>query len=390
MAYPQPIDDHDWEYFFLPRFPFLDRAESRYTADFDVTYNCIAYTLGHTQDRWINPPRSLALLTAFYNHYGYETCTQAESTIDGWMRPGYARPTHASVLVNGRWESKLGDLWRINHDRYGIRSENGTPSTSQYGNVVVYYRRRHAIVASPVSVAVQQGADVEPDDPEVLFFRSHPDFNKVVYTLDTDFKQSKDNFEQNYSAWKKTWFEGKNKGSQDSSDRANGAEWDALVKMTALILPYVVEKLKDVKEVFAVELYNTLQTDPKQKVDPNDIVNFYDLNNQAKQILKLYISKTVIPFDARVAEWEAHQKKVAGSSISDDFLDHDSYRSLVSMGKDITPLVMAKYSLDRTGWWYELLTEIQTGKQFDALSVNKREEYVKWEKWFGSSAAPAA
>lgn len=46
---------------------------------------------------------------------------------------------------------------------------------------------------------------------------------------------------------------------------AKGPEYDTLIKMGNNILPMVVAKLKDPKNLFGCQLYNKLQTDPKKK-----------------------------------------------------------------------------------------------------------------------------
>jgi hypothetical protein len=109
----------------------------------------------------------------------------------------------------------------------------------------------------------------------------------------------------------------------------------------------------------------------------------------------LFLTKTFAPFMAQASEWKAHQARVIRSSIREDYFAHDSYRALVAMDKDeITPLVMAKYAQDQSGWWYELLNEIQTGKRSDAEQVNAQQEYAKWKNWFeglhGEQTTPGA
>lgn len=53
------------------------------------------------------------------------------------------------------------------------------------------------------------------------------------------------------------------------------------------------------------------------------------------------------------------------------------------MGKhEITPLVMAMYANDHSGWWWELLHELYYGRKSDAGNVDLEKEYAKWKTWF--------
>jgi len=217
------------------------------------------------------------------------------------------------------------------------------------------------------------------------FRESLQGLNCVVSTLKTAFPNLFNTFQQRYEDWEVSWEAVK--WSSRSADRAQGREWETLVAMGPTILPFVVDKLKDPNHIFAIELYNELQTDTRKKVDPDDsLTNYCDLDIHARLIRRLYTTQTVAYFLAKVFEWRAHQTAVAISSNSDDYLDHESYRALAAMDEDeIMPLVMAMYANDQLGWWYELLHQLHYGRRLNVVGVVKEEAYAKWKTWFEES-----
>lgn len=84
-------------------------------------------------------------------------------------------------------------------------------------------------------------------------------------------------------------------------------------------------------------------------------------------------------FDDLVGDLESHQAAVSVSSHSDDYLNHQSYDSLVQMGRPIIPLVMEKYASDQAGWWHELLFEIEIGRRSGADIFSKDDLFEKWK-----------
>ena len=82
-------------------------------------------------------------------------------------------------------------------------------------------------------------------------------------------------------------------------------------------------------------------------------------------------------FNDLVAELESHQTAVRFQSNSGDYLNHPCYNSLVQMGKAIIPLVMEKCARDQTGWWHELLFEIEMGRKSGAGIVSKDDLFEK-------------
>jgi len=113
-----------------------------------------------------------------------------------------------------------------------------------------------------------------------------------------------------------------------------------------------------------------LQSDRRKLPSPEDPKQYYVLKNRAAEIRRLYHQTILEPFLAKATEWEA-----SGSE--------DAYQALLAIEKDeITPLVMAKYAENQDGRWHELLNELHAGKKVTGETIDKKEEYEKWKKWF--------
>lgn len=91
-----------------------------------------------------------------------------------------------------------------------------------------------------------------------------------------------------------------------------------------------------------------------------------------------------------MADWEVHQETKKKSSRSSDYTSGDAYNTLVGMGKSALPLIMHSYSQDRTGWWHEILHEIEYGKKSGAAVFSKPALYLEWSNHFqgANNAAP--
>jgi hypothetical protein len=101
---------------------------------------------------------------------------------------------------------------------------------------------------------------------------------------------------------------------------------------------------------------NKLQTDTIKKVDKSDVNNYLVLNNQAKEIIKLY-SEQIAGFEDLANSWSDHQAKASVSSQSASFTSGEAYEGIRAMGKEAVPLIMDKYATETDGWWHELLHE---------------------------------
>ena len=137
------------------RFPCLEGRDYAVTSDNTDVYNCIAWALGESDRRW-DPyttggdywpddlPRDDALSTfvALFEYLGFAECGGLEPE-EGIERIAiYAegdRFTHvARQLDSGRWTSKLGDLWDIEHEQLeDLEKPTGNQRGQHYGEAKV-------------------------------------------------------------------------------------------------------------------------------------------------------------------------------------------------------------------------------------------------------------
>ncbi len=134
-------------------FPRLSFDSYRKTSECDPTYNCIAWAAEDTR-RWWWPmegyywpsdvPKELSLdaFIQLFMRLGYAPCESDEreegfdkvalfaKAVDGSLKPQHA----ARQLLNGRWTSKLGNLWDIEHELFDLNSD-------AYGQPLVFMKR---------------------------------------------------------------------------------------------------------------------------------------------------------------------------------------------------------------------------------------------------------
>lgn len=130
-------------------FPRLRYSDYSISSPETLAYNCIAWAVGR-DDRWWWPSKSCywpracprkATVDAFvttFKSLGYETCNNGTFE-DGWQKIAlYAmngKPTHAArQLASGKWASKLGPSYDIEHDLDGLYGH-------VYGTVAQYFKR---------------------------------------------------------------------------------------------------------------------------------------------------------------------------------------------------------------------------------------------------------
>ena len=116
-----------------------------------TAYNCIGWVLGDDQNWWwpggrywpdgVRSDESIASFVHAFANLGYERCDSAELELDYEKVALYVDDrlsvTHAArQLPDGRWTSKLGPQWDINHSLEGVC---GPPPA--YGRVAQIMRR---------------------------------------------------------------------------------------------------------------------------------------------------------------------------------------------------------------------------------------------------------
>jgi len=99
-------------------------------------------------------------------------------------------------------------------------------------------------------------------------------------------------FQSAFAAWKNTWFEGGLAISSDPHTRTVGREFDALVALGPKILPLVVESLTDPDNFLALQLYDTLQPNPKLIVqfEPEDERILSGEQGRAQEVVKQWLA----------------------------------------------------------------------------------------------------
>lgn len=161
--------------------------------------------------------------------------------------------THAS-RGPAPWSSKLGTDFVVRHPRQALAHPDDL-----YGAIVVHFRP-HQHAHALASDKGKSTAGVPSKDTRGPAYSSEEIDNasqKISATVQeqkTKFPLLDTAFEKNWSAWAASWSKKGRKRSSRSSAFAVGPEWDALVTMGPNILPQVVNKLRDRKNVFGCQL----------------------------------------------------------------------------------------------------------------------------------------
>lgn len=128
-------------------------------------------------------------------------------------------------------------------------------------------------------------------------------------------------------------------------------------------------------------LDNQLQTDASKKISPSDPTQYYVLNNQARDIIKMY-GDFIETYEQRSQAWKAEVKSIQPSFRTETYTRGPAYKDLLGMGSAITPLVMYSYSSDKSGLWHELLNELVHGESSDSTTRHGSDSYAQWSAWF--------
>ena len=138
-------------------FPGLRNSDYSVTSPADLRYNCIAWAAGFDDSWWDarNPdtfwpaglPRggTVDVVVGGLATVGYERCENG-SLEDGVEKvaiyaDGEAFQHVARQLTSGRWTSKLGESYDIEHELEALTSGANHGGAVQYGDVVAYMRR---------------------------------------------------------------------------------------------------------------------------------------------------------------------------------------------------------------------------------------------------------
>lgn len=240
---------------FKREFPNLDVNHAIVTGGKTNRYNCIAWTMGVT-NQWIWPGDNIKDFDAFYKLYGYTRSSDGPIAIWGTSE---SEITHGCVSgpVNGpRWESKCGGDLKIQH---GLNELTGTV----YGNVIAFYSREQQLREESVTYG----------KTETFYYFAGGRYMRITKAQQRKFldaavnqidRQTVEEFHVRYVAWEKTCRHPSIVFLSNPSAVKKNEEFYSLIKMGEDILPLVVQKLIDRKNFFALQIYDALQseTDP--------------------------------------------------------------------------------------------------------------------------------
>ena len=228
-------------------FPRLDVQRAVVTGEATRQYNCISWTLGVT-DRWIWSGPHISDFDNMYQKAGFR---RASNTIAAWGN-SKSRMTHGSISGPGhglRWESKCGADLRIQH---GL-DELISPS---YGRVVAFYTRSRAFLLK------RNAAELLSDIGEATMEDSSGlEASHIEELVSAVPRALADRFDTLFAEWMEAVDSNQTVTfSSDPTVVRTLPEFDRLTELGSEILPLVVKKLLDPRSVFAIQVYEALQT----------------------------------------------------------------------------------------------------------------------------------
>lgn len=205
--------------------------------------------------------------------------------------------------------------------------------------------------------------------------------NQLHGSLKISYGPAVSNFETLFDAWKATWNAPEMQLEPNSSTRAQGPAYDALVQLGPAVIPLVVQKLTDPSNFFAIHLYNALEQDEEAKVDPENVLDHNVVQRHANIIVDINHTRATA-FAAKADAWAQHQEDNSLSANSADYVSGDAYHSMVAMGPSVIGHALEKYAKEPSGWWHEMLHEIVHGQKGGPGSFFKDRLHRDWKNWF--------
>jgi hypothetical protein len=251
MARPLTQDEKT---FYQGVFPNLDVDAARVSGDATTDYNCLAWTLGIT-DRKVWPGPTEDDFDRLYTGAGFVR-DAASGPIAAW---GFATDnmTHGSTTGPGhgsRWESKCGDMHRLQHGRDELQAPIMVPNS--YGYIRYYYRMPPPVVAfllrlfrpRPRAPALQL---LSPAEQQALAQR--------LRDVPPDLRAA---FEAAYARWRDGWSAPEVRLSSDPAVVQRLPGYDDLIGLGVDVVPLLVGKLADPREHLALQAYDRLAEAP--------------------------------------------------------------------------------------------------------------------------------
>lgn len=228
--------------------------------------NCVAWSVGITEENAIYMFYDLKSWDDFYSHYGYTRngANADNAAIALW---GYISNTsdttyrHASVRKNSvntnphgfEWESKIGfNRERIMHTRDAlIDPKNNLTDPNSFGSIIAYYR--------PVNGTVNKILQSSYVTVEPSFSTS--DLNRIATLKHSIPTFILSDFNTKYLAWEKTWDRSEVAIQSDPFMFSKTSEYEDLLKYCItygkVIWPLLFEKLEQ-KDIFVINLLRDL------------------------------------------------------------------------------------------------------------------------------------
>jgi hypothetical protein len=217
-------------------FPQLNVEEALVTGEATKQYNCIAWSVGNTKT-WDWPPLMYPELSAtesvraYYRDRGYIEYEPKpdeileNGTVAYWQKD--VTPKHASVLKSQNsylpWESKLGTLVRIAHNRDELESES-------YGKIVAYF------VKAPL--AISENSTFKMSVKKLVEMNAKLKLDLIA--VDPQLKLKFDTFYADWLSYRKKNFVS---GSADPNLHISGSAYYQLLKLGPDTLPLFIDKM---------------------------------------------------------------------------------------------------------------------------------------------------
>ncbi len=231
-------------------FPNLNVDAAVVTDEATPVYNCIAWSVGVT-DRWIWPGPSIQDFDRLYQSFGL--VRSGNGPVAGWGTSS-SQMTHGNVSGPGhgpRWESKCGKGLRIQH---GLTELEG----ASYGRVLAFYAPGLAMMSTSDKLQIESlraSFIIQPMNAE-----RQEALLRAAANLSPEIRQA---YADKFARWKSTWFAGGLAINSDPHSRASGKDFDALIAMGPTILPLIIGSLSDPDNFFALQLYDSIQSNSR-------------------------------------------------------------------------------------------------------------------------------
>lgn len=268
--FPRKLTRQEAEYL-GKKFPDLVLNQITVIAPANSAYNCIAYSMGYT-NQWINPPKSEREFAHLYLEHGYDLIYNGQYTIWGWGKDK-DNMLHASVKKDHiAWASKLGAYICVVHpEKANFSSQYGEPRLRFF----------------PMNIYKNQNV-CQTLNENVTFREAQVIRQKC---LSCDKKRCQD-FDSLFNQWLENWKTNpETMFSNSTLDAKKLEEYPQLLAMGKEIIPLLMEKLLDESNFVGLVLYDDLQDNPDYKI-------VYDYEgtdwlegeaNRAKRTIKLWI-----------------------------------------------------------------------------------------------------